>query len=1405
MALVLVAQGLPEVHAASISEAKDLMTAGRAAEAVAQLREIVAADPDDLAGRFWLGRALVAAGDLDGAAEQLQAVLDAKPDSTESRYWLAETRRRQGRVREARALLQEILADHPDHDQANASMRAVTAEIERQQQMLGESLADWVLPVPHRRVALEATGLNVSPGDVDIYSDHVYDYTFADPPADWTPAGGTWETTSRWTCSPQWSWFGGFEQDGLAAVWTKRQFVGDITVEVYAGFKMGVAEGTRSYGNPNDMNVTICGDGANPASGYSFIYGGDLNSSTRIMRGETTLAESREAEALLPIWEDGQPQTYDFHRKWWMLRVRKKGDLLQFWVGDRLVAEATDPQPLEGGRVAVWSRDNGLILSRIKIYYEREQIPRDPAPLQHLAVRTVDRVHPRHATLTSSTHPGVYTDFETDLGPVGNRDGDQGAMVTIAAPGAGGSAHCAKLVNRYAGGSFAASLHIGKFDLRMMPRLAFDYRLEPDAKVNIYLTVNDRLCEVAFSGLPYPAGGATMIGAVPDVQADDQWHHVDFDLLGHVEQALGTRDRLVAHDLFIGNLNSEGYLDAGFGGNRAGTHLLIDNLALYRPSQGEIQVAASPGEDVEPTGWAIAMDRDPHGLPPAEITSENGDASFEPAEEGWWYIHARPRLPDGAWGETETLAVVRDTQPPAVVAVEPDDEALIAGGPIRIRVSDGAGVGVDPGSIRLAVADERLDVSDDAVSFDPASETIELDVVALGRSFPQSGSLSVELLGMADRNGAKLVEPVQWTFLAGPDTDRSAPSLPMIAVGEVPVLGDDFETDLGEWDNWGARAGAELSRDASTAASGRYSLKLYNPMNGGSFGAYARKTRFDAGRYRLVRFAYKIPERLRADILVHVNGSRKSIHFTDTDSSYTRIGEVPDVIADNQWHHAAFDLYEMLRREDPHAPGYEVQQMWIADTGWTSNASGQVYHLDDFELVPIVSAAEPLQLSWQVLDLSGLAGVNWAVDASPDTELPQQILTTADSVAYQEPGDVDGWLHVRASDSAGNWSATAHQRLLVDSQPPIAAQQAPPADVSAAVSEVSLELADEGIAGIDPGSIILSVGDNDYSVENAGLTYLSDRGRLVWNSEETSPKPTIFDDGAVIDVKLKSAADYAGNPVTGLPSWSWTMDYSKDTVGPQIARIDCSTHRTHVAHTFESDTDGWSNRGGSQGASVERDASMAASGEASVKLTQQQDGGHMQALVTSKGFPADKFPVISFDYRFDPGVKLDLLVHMAGQWWAIAMTDNPSGTIGRVPGMRADGKWHHASVNLAPILKQRQRRGPLNVDAVIVGDRNSRDNRKGATAHFDNFIIGSVGTVKPVFRWGATDTTGVAGYSYVLDQQPATVPPAQSQGTAAAKSFEGLQTGVHFLHVRAVDGAGNWGPPAHYAIVHVSG
>jgi len=157
---------------------------------------------------------------------------------------------------------------------------------------------------------------------------------------------------------------------------------------------------------------------------------------------------------------------------------------------------------------------------------------------------------------------------------------------------------------------------------------------------------------------------------------------------------------------------------------------------------------------------------------------------------------------------------------------------------------------------------------------------------------------------------------------------------------------------------------------------------------------------------------------------------------------------------------------------------------------------------------------------------------------------------------------------------------------------------------------------------------------------------------------------------------------------------------------------------------------------------------------------------------------------------------------MAGRWLAIALTDDPKDALGRVTGIRADGRWHYASVNLAPLLRREQRRGPLEVQAIIIGDREPFETPKGATANFDNFIVGKVGTTKPVFRWKATDTTGIAGYSWVIDQQPATEAPEQNMGDKVAMTFSDLTKGLWFLHLRAVDGAGNWGPTIHYGIMH---
>ena len=132
----------------------------------------------------------------------------------------------------------------------------------------------------------------------------------------------------------------------------------------------------------------------------------------------------------------------------------------------------------------------------------------------------------------------------------------------------------------------------------------------------------------------------------------------------------------------------------------------------------------------------------------------------------------------------------------------------------------------------------------------------------------------------------------------------------------------------------------------------------------------------------------------------------------------------------------------------------------------------------------------------------------------------------------------------------------------------------------------------------------------------------------------------------------------------------------------------------------------------------------------------------------------------------------------------------------------------HRSVEVQFVVDQAMEEEDDGVELLSgLPDLESRNHFNGSTGlnrslTFDNFIVGRVGTGKPVFRWQATDTTGIAGYSYVLDQEPATIPPEKNMGSKVAMTFSDLKKGLWFLHLRAADGAGNWGPTTHYGIMH---
>jgi hypothetical protein len=67
--------------------------------------------------------------------------------------------------------------------------------------------------------------------------------------------------------------------------------------------------------------------------------------------------------------------------------------------------------------------------------------------------------------------------------------------------------------------------------------------------------------------------------------------------------------------------------------------------------------------------------------------------------------------------------------------------------------------------------------------------------------------------------------------------------------------------------------------------------------------------------------------------------------------------------------------------------------------------------------------------------------------------------------------------------------------------------------------------------------------------------------------------------------------------------------------------------------------------------------------------------------------------------------------------------------------------------------------------------------------------------------WTASEAqTGVSGYSYVIDRSAGTIADTTSEGSETSYTSGALPEGVSYFHVRARDGAGNWGATVHRAV-----
>ncbi len=223
-------------------------------------------------------------------------------------------------------------------------------------------------PLKGSKVAYKTVGVQVKTEAMRITSDHFRNDTFSGAPVNWRVAGtAIAEVTNRWQCDPRWTFFSLQNEMRLgkpAVLWSKQLYPGDTTVEFYFGNKMDHARG-NPYSYARDINVTIGSDGSDLTKGYTFSFGGNNNTESYIMRDGV----------IVKRFPARIPTTMDYHRHWYSFKAERQGNQIKFRV-DHFFASAErknpelvfeDTQPIVGDRVAIWTYDHGIMISKVRI------------------------------------------------------------------------------------------------------------------------------------------------------------------------------------------------------------------------------------------------------------------------------------------------------------------------------------------------------------------------------------------------------------------------------------------------------------------------------------------------------------------------------------------------------------------------------------------------------------------------------------------------------------------------------------------------------------------------------------------------------------------------------------------------------------------------------------------------------------------------------------------------------------------------------------------------------------------------------------------------------------------------------------------------------------------------------
>jgi len=114
----------------------------------------------------------------------------------------------------------------------------------------------------------------------------------------------------------------------------------------------------------------------------------------------------------------------------------------------------------------------------------------------------------------------------------------------------------------------------------------------------------------------------------------------------------------------------------------------------------------------------------------------------------------------------------------------------------------------------------------------------------------------------------------------------------------------------------GPNASAKLSL---VAAGGAKTIEIENPRDGGDWTTYLSRESFDpAQKNGVISFDYRVGSEVKLNLYALVGGQWREIAWTggaaSPDTNQRTLGAIENVVADNAWHQARFELRTALAR-----------------------------------------------------------------------------------------------------------------------------------------------------------------------------------------------------------------------------------------------------------------------------------------------------------------------------------------------------------------------------------------------------------------------------------------------------------------------------------------------------------